>query len=64
MNGLRAVNPMAFVLTRDMAGSIRFYTEVLGQLHLGADNHGTVLDLADVQLRAWTPPLQTSPDAA
>lgn len=55
---------MAFVLTRDMAGSIRFYTEVLGQLHLVADNHGTVLDLADVQLRAWTPPLQTSPDAA
>lgn len=56
MNGLQAVKPMAFVLTRDMAQSIKFYTEVLRLPHLSTDNFGTVLDLAGVQLRVTTIP--------
>jgi catechol 2,3-dioxygenase-like lactoylglutathione lyase family enzyme len=60
MNGLAGVKPMAFVLTRDMAQSIRFYTEVLRLPHVSTDDYGTVLDLAGVQLRVTTIPDHTA----
>lgn len=43
--------PIAFILTRDPAALLPFYTGVLGLTVTGADDYGTVLDARGLELR-------------